>query len=441
MASTASAHPTHRPWWAKVLIGLAVLVLALVLLAVLFPWDTLRGPVNRYVSEKTGRHFEITRHLDVKLGRTTRVLMDGIEFANPDWAQDKYLVKADAAEVHVRLLPLLLHRTIELPFINLTRPQLGLQMEPDGRRTWALGGDTRNERNVPQIGAVVVDQGTAHYVAREQGADIRAEFAMHREAATGNAAQMPLRFKAAGRWQDQPFNAEGRTGDVLSLNAPQQRPFPAEVRATAGATSLRAGGSVANLAALDGADVAFQLRGDDLGQLHKLIGVVLPNTPRYSFAGRLTKQGEVFRVRDIEGRLGRSDIAGELAFDKGSQRPSAAGPDPLAHAGLRGSRAADRDEGRPRREACRRAGRDGDAGRQGTEEGAQGSEPQGAPRCAAGREPPAQHGCRRAGACGPHRQCEGLAAGPHGRACAAEERRAGARRHGPGRRRRAGGRR
>lgn len=323
MTGAASTHST-LPRWSKVLLVIGAVLLALVLLLVLFPWDVLRGPVNRYVSQKTGRHFEITRHLDVKLGRTTRVLMDGIEFANPDWAQDRYLVKADAAEVDVHLLPLILHRRIELPLVKLTRPQLGLQMEPDGRRTWALGGDTRDGKNVPQVGAMVVDQGTAHYVARAQGADVHAEFAMRREAA-GNPATLPLQFKAAGRWNDQPFDAEGRTGDVLSLNGPQRQPFPAEVRITAGATSLRANGSVANLSGLDGADVRFQLGGQDLAQLYRLVGVVLPNTPRYAVAGHLTNEGEVWRVSEIDARLGRSDLAGALAFDRSGQRPSLQG--------------------------------------------------------------------------------------------------------------------
>lgn len=41
---------------------------ALLLVLALFPWDALRGPINRYVSEQTGRKFEITRRLDVDLG-------------------------------------------------------------------------------------------------------------------------------------------------------------------------------------------------------------------------------------------------------------------------------------------------------------------------------------------------------------------------------------
>src|ERR1700712_2578306 len=99
--------PRSHPLWVKLLAGLAVLLVLLVLLVVFFPWDWLRGPLNRYVSERTGRHFEITRKLDVKVGRVTRILADGIEFANPDWATDPQLVKAEGAEIDVELLPLL----------------------------------------------------------------------------------------------------------------------------------------------------------------------------------------------------------------------------------------------------------------------------------------------------------------------------------------------
>jgi len=303
-----------RPGVKALAVALGVLV-ALVLLVAFFPWDLLRGPVSRYVTEKTGREFQL-RRLDVKVGRTTRVILDGVEFGNPDWAVDRHLVKAERAEVEVRLLPLL-RREIVLPSIRLTRPELGLQIEPDGRKTWALGSDTSDERNVPSVGALVVDQGTAHYVAHAQGADVRAQFAIDpQQAGAGAAASMPLRFRAQGRWRDEPFQAEGRTGDVLYLSAPLQQPFPAEVQARAGQTTLRARGSIASLASLDGLNVDFDLQGPNLGQLYRLLGVALPDTPRYSVTGHLAKQAGVWSVRQVQGRLGRSDIAGEMSFHR-----------------------------------------------------------------------------------------------------------------------------
>jgi AsmA family protein len=339
---SATTHPPsgRHPLWVKVVVGIALVLALLALLVAFFPWDLLRGPLNRYVSDKTGRHFEITRHLDVKVGRTTRVLADGIEFANPDWARDPLLLKAQGAEIDVELLPLLKRRFV-LPVVKLNQPQLGLQMEGDGRRSWSLGRDTKDPGNLPDIGALVVDQGTVHFVASEHGADIHTEFAIdgplqlslppkaaapaHTASASAPATQaqtaLPLRFSAKGTWEKQPFSANGRTGNVLYLRGPLQRPFPAEIEASAAGTTLHARGEVASLATLEGAAAQFTVQGKDLQDLYKLIGMVLPSTPRYSLQGKLSKDGDVWHIAGIEGKLGASDLRGELTFDRSQQVP------------------------------------------------------------------------------------------------------------------------
>ena len=322
-----------RPLWAKILLIIAGAVVLLALVVVFFPWDTLRGPANRYVSDKTGRHFEITRRLDVKLGRTTRILADGIEFANPDWAKDPYLVKAESGEIDIELWPLIAHRTFVMPRIELRKPELGLQVEEDGRRTWALGRDTGDTKNVPDIGALVVDEGTLHFIATKHGADIHARFAidgplkMPQTKADPDAPRetMPLRFDAKGVWQGEPFTAKGRTGNVLYLSSPLQNPFPMEIDAAAGATRLVAHGTVASLATLDGADADVDLKGDNLAHLYKLLGVVLPETPNYAVHGQVDKQGELWHVKDIRGRLGHSDVTGSLDYDKQHDVPHLVG--------------------------------------------------------------------------------------------------------------------
>ncbi|MBA2674872.1 MAG: AsmA family protein, partial [Ramlibacter sp.] len=309
-------------------LGGVLLVAALLgLLLAFFPWDWLRGPLNRYVSGKTGRHFEITRHLDVKLGATTRILADGIEFANPSWAHDPYLVRAEGAEIQVRLMPLLARR-IELPLIALRKPELGLQVEADGRRSWALGQDTSDPRNLPDIGAVVVDSGALHFLAPAQGADIRADFALQDAAAAPQQQQaaqqqaaLPLTFKARGSWHKLPFEAEGRTGNVLELRRALAHPFPAQLRARTGGTVLRASGEVASLATLDGANANVELEGRSLADLYQVLGVVMPETPRYSARFHLAKDGDVWHARGIQAKLGNSDLGGELNFDRSQAVP------------------------------------------------------------------------------------------------------------------------
>lgn len=340
--AAAIAGARRRSPWVEAIATVAAIAVLLALLVALFPWDWLRGPLNRYVSERTGRHFEITRKLDIKLGRTIRIIADGIEVANPAWASDPYLVQAEGAQIRIELLSLL-RRPIELPLIELHQLRLGLQVQADGRRSWALG-DTADFHDLPAIGALVVDRGSVHFIAAHHGADIRTDFEIeaaigpriaHASGSTATdgasagtsaaAPAMPLAFESTGTWQHQPFAARGRAGNLLYLGAAPQRAFPLEVSATAGTIALHAGGSVSSLATLEAADAVFDLQGSDLAELYKFVGMALPASPRYSLHGNLSKRGAVWHVRQIEGKLGNSDLNGELAFDRTRKVPLLAG--------------------------------------------------------------------------------------------------------------------
>ena len=298
------------------LLGTAVMVIITVLLLYFFPWDVLRGPINKYVSGKLGRHFEITQRLSVQLGRTTTVKLEGLEIANPDWARDAYLLKATTAEFDVSLLPLLTGNVV-LPRVKLTRPLLGLQIEPDGRQSWALSKDTSSKGTLPQIGSVVVDQGSVSYIAKAQGADLSVQFSLTPEA--GN--DLPLNYKVAGRWRNGFFAANGRTGGVLEFSRNTRELFPIEINAVAGRTSLKAKGSITDLANLTRIDATFDLQGGNLDDLYGLLGVVLPSTPPFKLRGKLEKIDKVWSVSQLQGLLGKSDLNGALSFDQSSAVP------------------------------------------------------------------------------------------------------------------------
>ena len=306
----------HSAVFRRSLAGLAALFVVLVLVVLFFPWDVLRSPINRHVSAQLGRRFEITHHLSVRLGRSTTVRANGVEVANPEWATEPYLLKASVAEFDIKLWPLLFGK-VELPRIALTAPQFGLQIEPDGRRTWALSRDTSDESAVPVIGSLLVDQGSLKYLSAAQGANIAVTFSLSPEL----AGPLPLSYKAAGKWKNEVFSASGRSGGVLQLRAKTQAPFPIEISALAGKTSLKAQGSIANLADLAGLDATFDLRGRNLEELYKLVGVVLPSTPPYKVRGKLARHGKVWAVSQIQGVLGSSDINGALRFDQSAAVP------------------------------------------------------------------------------------------------------------------------
>ena len=341
MKNSLSPYPVLK----KVLVGAAAFIALVTLMIFFFPWDALRGPINRYVSDQLGRRFEITRHLAVNLqpypwGRTT-VQAEGIEFANPEWAREPYLVKAEAAEFEIKLWPLLSGK-VNLPRVSLVKPLIGLQIEPDGRRTWALARDTSDTGATPTIGALVVDQGTVKYSARARGADITTQFSLAPEAGAmaasgtrgtpgtpGTSAKdsapapvlLPLTYQATGQWKNQPFKASGRAGGVLQLSQNLKESFPLEIDAVAGKTTLKAKGSIENLQELAGLDASFDIRGNNLEELYTLLGVVLPSTPPYKLSGKLQKRGNLWSASQLNGMLGGSDLGGSLSFDNSGTIP------------------------------------------------------------------------------------------------------------------------
>ncbi len=309
-----------RPLWQKSLAFLVLLLAVLVIVLAFFPWDVLRGPVNRYVSEKTGRKFEITRRLDVNLGlRQATVKFDGIEFANPPWARDPYLVKADRAEFDIRIWPLLASK-VNIPRLALFSPAVGLQMEQDGRRTWALGKDTSDSGTVPSIGLVQIDSGAVDFLAKHLGVDLHADLSYDT-----SRGEMPLSYRIKGRYKGQPLTANGRTGNVLQINAAGAPPFPMEINAAAGQTQLKAAGTVAELSGLDGIDAKFELKGQTLGALFPLLGIALPQTSPYALSGDLSKRGTLWGVAGLKGKLGLSDIAGDMRFEQSGKLPYLSG--------------------------------------------------------------------------------------------------------------------
>ena len=309
-----------RPLWQKLLAFVVLLLAALVLVLAFFPWDVLREPVNRYVSEKTGRKFEITRRLDVNLGwRQATVKFDGIEFANPSWARDPYLVKADRAEFDIRIWPLLASK-VNSPRLALFSPTVGLQMEQDGRRTWALGKDTSDSGTVPSIGLIQVDSGAVDFLAKHLGVDLHADLSYDT-----SRGEMPLSYRIKGRYKGQPLTANGRTGNVLQINATGAPPFPLEINAAAGQTQLKASGTVAELSGLDGIDAKFELKGQTLGALFPLLGIALPQTSPYALSGDLSKRGTLWGVAGLKGKLGLSDISGDMRFDQAGKLPHLSG--------------------------------------------------------------------------------------------------------------------
>ena len=121
---------------------LLVLLITLPLLAMLyiaiFGWNWARTPLQRIVTQKTGRALVIAGDLNVQLAwPAPRIRARGVSFANPPWAKEKQMLAVEDVEFTVEL-PGLFKKNLMFPEVRLTHPVVFLEQAADGRKTWLL---------------------------------------------------------------------------------------------------------------------------------------------------------------------------------------------------------------------------------------------------------------------------------------------------------------
>lgn len=133
-----------------------------------------------------------------------------------------------------------------------------------------------------------------------------------------------LQAQASGQWRGLPLSATGLGDPVLQLRD-EHTPYAFQLAASIGQTRVAATGSVTRLTDPNAADLQLAVSGPSVGQWYQIIGVGLPDTPAYRTAGRVRLARGVWHYEDFTGRVGDSDVRGNLAYEKRDPRPRLSG--------------------------------------------------------------------------------------------------------------------
>ena len=312
-ASSPQRSPPRVPWFAVIL---GLLVLALVVFLILFRWNWLRGPLARQISAHIHRPVKITGDLDVhpwSLSPTATV--NGLVIGNPPWAGAAPLASLPRLTVQVKLLPLLGGR-IELPLIEVDRPTVGLIVDPHGQGNWVF--NPGQPAKLPPIGHLIIEDGVIRY----QDARRRMTFAgvvSSNERSTG-ASRGIFSLRGGGTFNKSPFNLQV-TGGAL-INVDPSRPYNFDARLTNKATHISLVGHILHPFNLDQLSGTFTAEGADLADLYQITNLALPSTPPYRLTAGFGRNRAFVALRRIRGRLGESDMTGDLSVDDSSGRPN-----------------------------------------------------------------------------------------------------------------------
>ena len=312
-------------WIGGIVGGIALLgVLAILFFVFVFDWNAARGPLGARVEKATGRSFGIAGDIGIDWGRVTVVTLHQVTLGNAPWSKDKAMVAIDEARIGIDLLELLRLRIV-LPEVALRRPVVHLEKPADGRPNWDLSlspatdaatPDSRSE--MPEIGHLVIRDGEISFRDEVRRLELSSRIATVE--ATGGGEGDGLHLEGKGTLEGKPFTVEANGGALMALRE-ERTPWPIQLKLAIGETRLAANGTLAEPVKMEGVDLVLALSGPDARELYPLLGIPAPATPPYKLAGTLVREGQVWRWRDFSGKVGGSDLAGNLAVDLGGERP------------------------------------------------------------------------------------------------------------------------
>ena len=294
-----------------------VLMVAVLLFLAFFDWNLLRGPLGRWASERYDREIELNGDLDVHLfSWTPSMQARDVRIGGPDWARERDTLQVGDFQASVRLRSLFAGR-IEMPRVAITRPVAVLISTEDGRKSWALNPDapdTGEGTKLPPIQRLIIRDGRISL--DEQGRDIHLEATVNaREGTDGEAG---FRLDGEGTINGTPLTVTVSGGPFLNVR--RDRPYAFQAEVDGAGTRMVADGSITRPFDLGQFTAELSLRGRDLADIYLLTGITTPNTPPYRLEGRLTRDDARFTFADFSGRVGSSDLSGDLVVDKVDDR-------------------------------------------------------------------------------------------------------------------------
>jgi uncharacterized protein involved in outer membrane biogenesis len=279
----------------------------------------LRQPFENVASRIAYRPVTVTGDFQLYFDPfDIKFVADGLRIGNPEWASKPELFKADHLLIRLSTIRLLFGERV-IKRMELDRGAADLEWSRDGKsNTWTLGDPSKPSQplDIPEI---VRGRATATTVRYHNPAvQLVADIGVNTVAARDTRFTDEIVFSGSGTLRARPFTVSGR------LLSPNETVAGGENRlalhAVAADTVMDVSGTLPAATRIEGADLAIQVRGNNLADLFDFIGVAVPETRRYRLRSALTYVDEAWRFTRLRGVFGDSDLRGRLTITMPERR-------------------------------------------------------------------------------------------------------------------------
>ena len=309
--SSPAAPPAPRSVRQRLLVGIGIVLAVLV---ALYAWQYVtrgrfwRGTFENYASQRAGRPVHVAGDFQLYLAPGIRFRAEGLSVANPEWAEADSLFNARAISIDAPLLKAIFG-TLTIADLKLDGGRLALQRRADGSNTWTFGGGAFE---IPDIIRAAITDSRLQIIDAATATRFDMVVGAIAATATGGAQRIagPLVFTGTGTTRGAAFTLGGKLTTPNEAAAGGR--IGLDLAGSIARTRITVAGTLASATRIDGADLRVTMAGRNLQDPGALFGIILPATRPYALAANLTKAGREFRFTRLAGRIGDSDIAGNL---------------------------------------------------------------------------------------------------------------------------------
>ncbi|MCH8619376.1 AsmA family protein [Undibacterium sp. TS12] len=218
----------------------------------------------------------------------------------------------------------LLSKKIIVPQFSVEAPVIHLRRTADQKNNWTIPAKKKPASWQLELHQLVLSKGKIHLVDAVRQADVEVDIDTINETDKAEAQNYGISWKLQGKLKDEALTADGKAGSILSLQQ-QATPFPILATVRMGHTLLKVEGTLTKPSELAALDMHLSASGVSMARLYTLTGIVFPETPAFSTEGHLkaslSQHSSRWIYEKFSGKVGSSDIAGNLDFQSRLPRP------------------------------------------------------------------------------------------------------------------------
>ncbi len=314
---------------------LIVLIIAIFTILSSYDYNKLKPEISIAAKNATGRELAITGDIDIAIGLSPKIILEGVTFQNAKWGSRPDMVKIKRIEAQAALIPLIF-REIEVKRFFVIEPDILIETNKSGKSNISFyslkqSRGARPEIKDPKIipgnlsaltfNNLRIENGTLTYRNGKGKKSYAINLDIFSLAAKTN--ESPVKVELSGGYNENRFDFKGKVGPIPGIFKPEIS-WPVDVDGKAFDADIALKGSIQEPLAQKGLDIDFKIDIDE--KTLESFEAFQDNIP--SLKGPIAISGNVkdlasqrYKFSDLLILLAENDLKGDIEISLKGKTP------------------------------------------------------------------------------------------------------------------------